>query len=174
MKLFLAALLFSMSASAASITITFTANDTAVTDIEAYLIKQSTSAAAVSVAMLATDTTMTVNAIPAGTTTTGTVLVDSEVIAYTGISGSQLTGLTRGTNVTNAANNTTAAAHSSGASVRFLTFPNTRSWIVFLVENGAKDAIQSLGTASALIGTNITNINTNTASENTSLAGAVQ
>jgi hypothetical protein len=41
----------------------------------------------------------------------GTIIIDSELIAYTGNSGGTLTGLTRG------ASGTTAAAHSSGATV---------------------------------------------------------
>ena len=43
--------------------------------------------------------------------TSGTVIIGSELITYTGVSGNTLTGLTRG------ANGTTAASHSSGATV---------------------------------------------------------
>ncbi len=42
----------------------------------------------------------------------GTVIIGSELIIYTGVSGNSLTGLTRG------ANGTTAASHSSGATVK--------------------------------------------------------
>ena len=42
----------------------------------------------------------------------GTVIIGSELITYTGVSGNTLTGLTRG------ANGTTAASHSSGATVQ--------------------------------------------------------
>ena len=42
----------------------------------------------------------------------GTVIIGSELITYTGVSGNTLTGLTRG------ANGTTAAIHSSGATVQ--------------------------------------------------------
>ncbi|MFI5398423.1 MAG: hypothetical protein ACHQ9S_23055, partial [Candidatus Binatia bacterium] len=64
----------------------------------------------------ATDTALTVSnasSLPAS----GTVQIDSEQITYTGKSGNQLTGLTRG------ANNTTAAAHSTGAVVTVVTPP---------------------------------------------------
>jgi hypothetical protein len=44
------------------------------------------------------------------------IKVDNEQIDYTGISGNQLTGVTRG------ANHTTAAVHNSGASVNYLKF----------------------------------------------------
>lgn len=47
----------------------------------------------------------------AGLPTSGDILVDDEVISYTGISGVNLTGATRGIN------GTTAAAHSGGAAV---------------------------------------------------------
>jgi hypothetical protein len=42
----------------------------------------------------------------------GTVIIANELITYTGVSGNTLTGLTRG------ANGTTAASHSSGATVK--------------------------------------------------------
>ena len=42
----------------------------------------------------------------------GTVIISNELITYTGVSGNTLTGLTRG------ANGTTAASHSSGATVQ--------------------------------------------------------
>jgi len=42
----------------------------------------------------------------------GTVIISNELITYTGVSGNTLTGLTRG------ANGTTAASHSSGATVK--------------------------------------------------------
>ena len=47
----------------------------------------------------------------AGFSTSGTMLVDSELITYTGVSGSDLTGISRGTN------GTATAAHSNGATV---------------------------------------------------------
>ena len=46
-----------------------------------------------------------------GFSSSGTILVDSELITYTGVSGSDLTGITRGTN------GTSTAAHSNGATV---------------------------------------------------------
>ena len=50
-----------------------------------------------------------------GFPTSGSVLIDSEIIAYTGISGNDLTGCTRGSQ------STTPASHSNGASVVALT-----------------------------------------------------
>ena len=47
----------------------------------------------------------------AGFSSSGTILVDSELITYTGVSGSDLTGISRGTN------GTSTAAHSNGATV---------------------------------------------------------
>jgi hypothetical protein len=47
----------------------------------------------------------------AGFSSSGTILVDSELITYTGVSGSDLTGITRGTN------GTSTASHSNGATV---------------------------------------------------------
>ena len=46
-----------------------------------------------------------------GFSSSGTILVDSELITYTGVSGSDLTGIRRGTN------GTSTAAHSNGATV---------------------------------------------------------
>tara|TARA_R100001594_G_scaffold92233_1_gene126540 strand:+ start:4161 stop:6317 length:2157 start_codon:yes stop_codon:yes gene_type:complete len=46
-----------------------------------------------------------------GFSSSGTILVDSELITYTGVSGSDLTGISRGTN------GTSTAAHSNGATV---------------------------------------------------------
>jgi len=50
-----------------------------------------------------------------GFPTSGSVLIDSEIIAYTGISGNDLTGCTRGSQ------STTPASHSNGAAVTALT-----------------------------------------------------
>lgn len=159
----------------ASLAITFTADTNAVTDIQAYLERQVSSVSILSVAMLATDTNLTLSAPPAaGTPTSGTVFIGTELVAYTGITGSQLTGLTRGTTLTNAANNTTAATHAIGSVVQFLTFNAVRAWIVSIVLSNAQAAIRSLGTSSALIGTPETTIGTNQTTENTSLAAAVQ
>ena len=46
-----------------------------------------------------------------GFSSSGTILVDSELITYTGVSGSDLTGISRGTN------GTSTAAHRNGATV---------------------------------------------------------
>jgi len=51
-----------------------------------------------------------------GFPTSGIVLVDAELITYTGVSGSDLTGITRGASGT-AVSGTTGSAHSDGATV---------------------------------------------------------
>ena len=48
-------------------------------------------------------------------TTSGTVQIGDEIIAYTGVSGTALTGCTRGSNSTN--ENVTATAHTSGSNI---------------------------------------------------------
>ncbi len=58
-----------------------------------------------------TDTTITVLS-TAGFPTTGTLIIDSEEMAYAGTTGTTFTSVTRGVN------GTTAASHSSGATVR--------------------------------------------------------
>jgi hypothetical protein len=58
-----------------------------------------------------TDTVIPLAASPSGLTTSGVVVIDSEWIAYSGISGNNLNGATRGYH------QTTAASHASGASV---------------------------------------------------------
>ena len=67
---------------------------------------------------------------PSGTPTWG-ILVDSEIISYTGVSTHTLTGVTRG------AFGSTAATHNTGAAVRLLHTP--ANWYHF----------NSTGTASA-------------------------
>ena len=59
-------------------------------------------------------TTLTLND-ATGFPTSGTILIDEELITYTGKSSNDLTGLTRGTN------GTTAAAHSAADTVRLAT-----------------------------------------------------
>ena len=58
-----------------------------------------------------TDTTLTVMS-TSGFPNSGTLIIDSEEMAYTGITATTFTGVTRGVN------GTTAASHSSGATVR--------------------------------------------------------
>jgi len=158
----------------ASLPITFTANTLAVTDIQAYLIKQVQANSALASPMGAGDTSLTLNAIPTLVPTSGSLLIESEVVTYTGISGNMLTGLTRGTTLTNAANNTTATTHSSGVNVSFLQFANVTAWIKNIVLTTVQAAILSLGTGSAYIGTAETTIQTNQATVTTNLGTAVQ
>ena len=63
-----------------------------------------------------TDSATTLTLVDAtGFPTSGTVLINEELITYTGVSTNDLTGLTRGTN------GTTAASHGSGDTVRLAT-----------------------------------------------------
>ena len=70
---------------------------------------------------LATDTTLTVTN-TSGLATQGYINIDSETILYQNISGNQLLNCYRGQN------NTTAAAHSSGAGVTINWIPNVNIW----------------------------------------------
>jgi hypothetical protein len=72
-------------------------------------------------AIASTDTTITVSN-ASGLTTTGFVQIDSEVISYCNIVGNQLTNCNRGQN------NTTAAAHNSGASIIVQNLPCINVW----------------------------------------------
>src|SRR5205823_2766388 len=65
---------------------------------------------------LSTETTTLTVASTAGFTSTGTLLIDGEQIKYTNITPTAFTGLSR------AQGSTTAAAHSSGAVVRALSW----------------------------------------------------
>lgn len=70
-----------------------------------------------------TDSVTTIDVLPAGTiaswATSGKIIINDEIISYTGITSDQLTGCTRGEN------NTTAAAHSDGDAIqRCLEYTN--------------------------------------------------
>jgi hypothetical protein len=76
---------------------------------------------ALSAAALATDTTLNVVSV-VGLPTQGYIQIDNEVILYQNVSGNQLLNCYRGQN------NTTAAAHSIGASVTQTFLPNINIW----------------------------------------------
>lgn len=69
----------------------------------------------------ATDTTIILTSAASFPTTGGIILIGAEKISYTGVSGSSLTGLTRGYD------GTTAASHSTGANVGCYTVTVTDS-----------------------------------------------
>lgn len=69
----------------------------------------------------ATDTTITVSN-ASGLATTGFINIDSETIVYQNIDGNQLLNCFRGQN------NTTAAAHSSGAAIAVANLPCINVW----------------------------------------------
>ena len=164
----------SMWGATASLPITFTANTLVVTDIQTYLERQVQATSTLGAAVASTDTTLTLASLPTNVPASGVVLIGSELIAYTGTSGAQLTGLTRGTTLTNAANNTTAAAYTSGTTVQFLVYSGVTPWIKALVLSQVQSAILSLGSASALVGTNEATISTNQATVATALGTAIQ
>ena len=68
-----------------------------------------------------TDTTITVSD-ASGLTTTGFIKIDSETISYCNINGNQLLNCNRGQN------NTTAAAHTTGASIFVQNLPCINVW----------------------------------------------
>jgi hypothetical protein len=72
-------------------------------------------------AITATDTTITVSN-ASGLATTGFINIDSETIVYQNIDGNQLLNCFRGQN------NTTAAAHSSGAAIAVANLPCINVW----------------------------------------------
>jgi len=69
----------------------------------------------------ATDTTITVSN-ASGLATTGFINIDSETIVYQNVDGNQLLNCFRGQN------NTTAAAHSSGAAIVVANLPCINVW----------------------------------------------
>ena len=72
-------------------------------------------------AITATDTTITVSN-ASGLATTGFINIDSETIVYQNVDGNQLLNCFRGQN------NTTAAAHSSGAAIVVANLPCINVW----------------------------------------------
>lgn len=158
----------------ASLAVTFTADTNAVADISTYLTKQVSNTGAVSGSLTAAATTIPLVAMPNGVPTTGSVLIESEVVTYAGITGNSLTGCTRGATLTNAANATTAATHGANVAVQFLTYASVRAWVVSTVNSAVTAAVLSLGTSSALVGTQVSTINTNETTKNTALTGAIQ
>jgi hypothetical protein len=69
----------------------------------------------------ATDTTITVSS-TANLASSGFIQIDNEVISYPNVSGNQLINCARGQN------NTTAAAHLTGASLTTLNLPSINVW----------------------------------------------
>jgi hypothetical protein len=161
-------------AATASVAVTFTVNTLAVQDVQAYLETQISFQAGLAVAMGAADTSLTLASLPANLPTTGIMLIGSELVSYTGVSGSSVTGLTRGTTLTNAANNTTAATHAVGTPIYFLTYSGVTQWIKAIVGNQVQAVITALGTNSALIGTNESTIQSTQSTVTSALTTAVQ
>ncbi len=90
-------------------------------------------AQSLSVAMATTDTTATMASISGYNSLGGVILIDSELMTYTGISGLVLTGINR------AQFGTTAAIHNIGGAVQvpgFMMAKNTANTPIFMVVNG--------------------------------------
>ncbi len=94
------------------------------------------SSAALSADITSGGTTATVNS-TSGYPTSGSLRIDNEIMSYSGTAATTFTGLTRGLR------STTAAAHTSGATVRLLPAP-----VFFITSDG-----------SAFINTNSTTVN---------------
>jgi hypothetical protein len=159
-----------------AVTLTFNIDPQALADYQVYGTKFVSQTDSIGTALTNVATTVVLAIAPAGAPTTGTVFLSDtgEIITYTGITGSSLTGCTRGTSWTGAAaNNTTAAAHSVGATVNFLTYANARARAVSILLADLNTASASLGTASTLLGTSQTNLNNDTAAIVAAQAGAV-
>lgn len=107
-------------------------------------------------AMDANDTTATVNSV-VGLPASGGILIDSEMIPYTGISGNQITGLTRG------GQQTTAAVHTSGTAVHSLLIATPAAFVKYCIGQQVKAIRQSLGASSVAVGAAVTAIQTNQA-----------
>ncbi len=106
------------------------------------------SASAVTNLSPATGAALTVDT-TAGFPTSGTLLIGTEQITYTGTTSTTFTGITRG------ANSTAAAAHLDDASIKLLTFTDG-------IMSGFKDVLRNTATTSA----------TNVIRETTGAAGA--
>jgi hypothetical protein len=175
---------FLASGATASVSVTFTVNTLVVTDLQSFLETQiqATGSLAANVAMLDTTFTLATGpgaAIPISGTipaSGGALVIDAEIMTYTAFNPvtSTFTGLGRGTNVTNAANNTTAATHASGALVKVLIYPTVVSWIKATMLAQTRAAVLSLGPASAYVGGQKATVNTTEAAIETNLQTAVQ
>ncbi len=158
---FLAAALAFAQTTPVSVTVTFQNADIA--DIYTWAHQQwsdpATSAAALSAAMAAGDTSLTL-ASTAGYPASGAVFIDSEVILYSAISGNQLTGLTRGQQ------QTTAAAHLSGALVHVLSIATPNQFVGFCVARQIQSIRLQLGASGAAVGAAVTSLNAATATVN--------
>lgn len=99
-----------------------------------------------STSISATGTVIPLTASPSGLAASGVVVIDSEWIAYSGISGNNLTGATRGYH------QTTAATHSGGTTVNVVsvdfTNPSQGPWD-YAVSTGPTPTILVFGCATA-------------------------
>jgi hypothetical protein len=93
--------------------------------IQVWINRQSAQTNATSVTLsstiTSTDTTIAVSS-TSGLTTTGFIKIDSETIGYTNVDGNSLINCTRGQN------DTTAAAHTSGAAIYVQNLPCINVW----------------------------------------------
>lgn len=99
-----------------------------------------------------------------GLPTAGTLLIESEEIAYTSISGTTISGLTRGFR------NTTQVAHSAGLTVHVLKYPTNTVLMKALLLPSIQGIIQQMGSNS----TYTASLQSAVATAQTNLANALQ
>lgn len=157
-----------------SLPVTFVSNPAAVTDIQTYLITQVAFNTGLGLPMGTGDTSLTLAFIPAGLPGTGVLLIDSELISYTGVQGSVISGLTRAATLTTPANATIAASHNANAPIYFLTYPSFSAWVKTILDTQLQSIETVLNSTSVLIGTFETAIQTNQAQIATALSSALQ
>ena len=99
------------------------------TTTSAGVITYSASSTTLSAAVTSTSATTIAITDATGFPLSGVILIDSEVISYTGVTDNTLTGCTRGASylVSDVSTSTTAATHSSGAAVTCFTILVTHS-----------------------------------------------
>lgn len=151
MKLLIASLILAASAFAQStvVPLSVTIPNAAIVDL--YTVSHATfndpaTPLALGASVLVGDTTITLNT--AGMPATGAILLESEVMTYTGLTSTSITGVNRGAQLT------TAAAHQitdPPQTVHVLAFPTLPSFLKTLLAPGVQRIIQSLGTSSAFL-----------------------
>lgn len=165
MRRFFALLLFAGLAAFAQttpITVTATVQNADIVDIYTWSHQQFADPPQVAILaapMAVGDTTLTLSS-TTGLPASGGVVIDSEMILYTAVSGSLLTGLSRGQQ------QTTAAAHGSGATVHNLLLSTPAALVKYAIARQIAYIRQALGVSSAAIGAALTALQADTATAN--------
>jgi hypothetical protein len=101
------------------------------------------------------------------------VYIDAEPILVTAGSGTSTCAITRNSALSQA--NTTAAAHTSGATIFELKYPTAQTYFIQIgVASFVNQCIQNLGSASAVIGTSQAAITASQAAINAAFTGSAQ